>query len=70
MQYAAVIERSISGYGAYLPDLPGCVAVGKTREEVVSLIREAVDLHLQLMREQGDEIPEATSTVELVEVAA
>jgi predicted RNase H-like HicB family nuclease len=63
-----VIEKGGNSFGAYVPDLPGCVAVGGTREEVLHLIREAVDLHVFSMREHGDPLPEPTSTTEYVQV--
>jgi predicted RNase H-like HicB family nuclease len=68
MKYAIVIERSSTGYSAYVPDLPGCVAAGSTRVEVERLIREAIQLHLEGMREDGEAIPEPTTGVDLVEV--
>jgi len=68
MKYAIVIERSPNGYAAYVPDLPGCVAAGSTRVEVERLIREAIQLHLAGMREDGELIPEPTTGVDLVEV--
>jgi predicted RNase H-like HicB family nuclease len=64
-----IIERGARDYSAYLPDLPGCVATGKTVEEVKRRMREAVELHLRGMREDGLPIPEPTSTVEYVEAA-
>ena len=67
-EYVVVIERSETGFGAYLPDLPGCVAVGETREETVQLIREAIELHVESLREAGEHIPPATSTAESVVV--
>ena len=70
MHYTVVIERGPTSFGAYVPDLPGCVAVAETRAEVVALIREAVESHLETMREEGMPIPEPLSTAELVEVAA
>lgn len=65
--YIVVIERASDGsYGAYIPDLPGCIAAGDTREEAEQNIREAMPMHLELMREQGEPIPEpAASTVEV-----
>ncbi len=65
--YMVVIERAADGgYGAYVPDLPGCIAAGDTREEAEQHIREAMPAHLELMREQGEPIPEpAASTVEI-----
>ena len=71
MQYTAIIEKEHNtDWGAYVPDLPGCVAVGKTREEVERLIREAVELHLRGMREDGEPIPAPNSTALIVEVGA
>jgi predicted RNase H-like HicB family nuclease len=64
MKYAVVIEKGSDSYGAYVPDLPGCSVVGETREEVVQLIQEAIDLHLQSLKEHGDEIPLPVSSVE------
>jgi predicted RNase H-like HicB family nuclease len=69
MQYAIVIERGETGFGAYVPDLPGCVAVAKTEEEVKQLIREAIEFHIEGMRLNGDPVPEPTSHVAYVEVA-
>jgi predicted RNase H-like HicB family nuclease len=69
MRYAIVIERGPTSYGAYVPDLPGCVAAAETREEVLKLIREAIELHLEEMRKDNLEIPEPSSTAEYVEVA-
>ena len=68
MRYAVVYEKTPHNYSAYVPDLPGCVATGVTREEVERNIREAVNLHLEGMRKEGESIPEATSWTELVEV--
>jgi predicted RNase H-like HicB family nuclease len=71
MQYTVILEKEpTTDWGAYVPDLPGCVAVGATQEEVKALIREAIELHLRGMREDGEPIPEASSTAILVEVAA
>jgi predicted RNase H-like HicB family nuclease len=69
MRYAIVIEHGPSSYGAYVPDLPGCVAAADTREEVVKLIREAIEFHLEEMRGDGLSIPEPSSSAEYVEVA-
>ena len=68
--YLVVIEAGPESYGAYVPDLPGCIAVGETAEEVTQLIREAVELHLEAMRENGDPIPPPTSTAIVVRVPA
>ncbi len=70
MQYTIMIEQGPTSYGASVPDLPGCVAVGETLEEVVALIKEAIELHLEGMREDGDPIPMPTTTAAVVEVAA
>ena len=69
-RYAIVIERAPANYAAYVPDLPGCVATGATVEETESLMREAIELHLEGMREDGTPIPEPTSVVEYLEVPA
>lgn len=68
MSYAVVIERGDGSYGAYVPDLPGCVAVGETEEEVRSLIRDAIEMHLDALREEGTAAPPPSSTVEYVSV--
>jgi predicted RNase H-like HicB family nuclease len=69
MRYAIVIERGPTSYGAYVPDLPGCVAAAETRDDVMKLIREAIEFHLEEMRNGNLEIPEPSSTAEYVEVA-
>ena len=70
MRYAIIIEKSENNYGAWAPDLPGCVAVGDTVEEVEQLMREAIELHLAGMREDGDPIPPPVVQVNYVDVAA
>ena len=70
MKYAVVIEKGESSYGAYVPDLPGCIATGKTREEVLRLIHEAIEFHLQGLKANGETIPEPTSSIEIIEVTA
>ena len=70
MRYLVVLEKGVESYGAYVPDLPGCVAVGETQEEALSLIREAIALHLEDLRGRGERIPPPSSTAQLVEVAA
>jgi predicted RNase H-like HicB family nuclease len=70
MRYAVIIEEGENSFGAYVPDLPGCVAAAETREEVLRLIREAVDFHIEGLREDGQPIPEPSSSVEYVEVKA
>jgi predicted RNase H-like HicB family nuclease len=67
-EYVVVVEQSETGFGAYVPDLPGCVAVGETREETLQLIREAIELHVENLREAGEHIPPPTSTAESVVV--
>lgn len=68
MQYLVVIERRETSFGASVPDLPGCIAVGKSREEVLELIRGAIELHLESLRANGEGIPAALSSGEVVEV--
>ncbi len=70
MKYAVVIEKGETSYGAYVPDLPGCIAVGETREDVLHLIHEAIEFHIQGIKEDGEIIPEPASSIEIVEVAA
>ena len=70
MKYAVIYEKGKTGYGAYVPDLPGCVAVGKTLKLVQKRIREAIELHLEGMREDGDPVPEPTSIADNVVVLA
>jgi len=67
-EYVVVIEKSETGFGAYVPDLPGCVAVGETRDETLALIREAIELHVESLRESGEAVPPPTSTAERVAV--
>ncbi len=70
MDYVVVIERAEDGgYGAFVPDLPGCVAAGDSREEAERLIREAINLHLESLREHGDTIPHPAATVLTVHAA-
>jgi predicted RNase H-like HicB family nuclease len=70
VRYAIVIEKTENNYGAYVLDLPGCVATGATIEEVERNIREAIEMHLDGMREDGDPIPPPSTQVEYVDVAA
>ena len=67
MRYAVVIEKGATSYGAYVPDLPGCVAVGESVDEVKKLIAEAVPLHIEGLREDGLPIPEPVTECEYVE---
>lgn len=68
MKYAVVIEQGETSFGAYVPDLPGCVAVGETEEEVRRLIVEAIAFHLEGLREDGLEVPVPHSRVDYVDV--
>jgi predicted RNase H-like HicB family nuclease len=70
VRYAVVVEKSETGFGAYVPDLPGCVAAASTREEVVRLIQTAIEFHIDGLREDGDPVPVASSSIEFVDVAA
>lgn len=70
MQYLVIIEEGPASFGAYVPDLPGCVALGASRAEVTALIHEAIVFHIEGMKESGLTIPKPCSTVELVEVRA
>jgi predicted RNase H-like HicB family nuclease len=70
MRYAIVIENAGENYSAYVPDLPGCIATGATVQEVETSIRDAIELHLEGMRQDGTPIPPPSSRVEYVEVAA
>ncbi len=67
MRYAIVIEKAEENYAAYVPDLPGCVATGETVEEVEREIREAIQFHLDGLREDGLPIPEPKTICEYVE---
>jgi predicted RNase H-like HicB family nuclease len=69
MTYAVVIEKGPASYGATVPDLPGCVAVAETREEVERLILEAVALHVDALRRDGLPVPEPPTAVTTVVVA-
>jgi len=70
MRYAVVIEKAEGNYSAYVPDLPGCVATGGTVEETEQAIREAIAFHLEGLRADGEAIPQPSSRVDYVEVAA
>jgi len=70
MRYMVVIEHGEKSWGAHVPDLPGCIAVGETREEVVDLIREAIYFHIEGLREDGLPVPPPSSESEFVEVTA
>jgi predicted RNase H-like HicB family nuclease len=70
MRYAVVIEKAGTNYSAYVPDLPGCVATGSSVPETEVAIREAIELHISGMREDGTPIPPPSSQVDYVDVAA
>ncbi len=69
MQYLVIFEKGASSYGAYVPDLPGCVAIGETMEEVRGLIAEAIQFHIEGLRKDGLVVPLPSSTVALIDVA-
>jgi predicted RNase H-like HicB family nuclease len=70
MRYLVVVEKGPKSFGAYVPDLPGCIAAGESREEVLTLIREAIEFHLEGLKEEGQSIPDPSSSSEVVEVEA
>ena len=70
MCYLVVVEQGASSFGAYVPNLPGCVAAGETREEVLRLIREAIEFHIEGLKQEGRPVPQPASTSEVVDVAA
>jgi predicted RNase H-like HicB family nuclease len=68
MEYIVIFEEGDTSIGAYVPDLPGCVAVGETKGEVAQLIKEAIELHIESLRENGEPIPQPHSFAERVAV--
>lgn len=70
MKYAVVVEQGETSFGAHVPDLPGCVAVAETRDEALKLIQEAIEFHIEGLREDGQPIPAPSSSVEFVDVRA
>lgn len=70
MKYMVVIEKSESGYGAHVPDLPGCIAAAETREEVMELIKDAIEFHIEGLIEAGESVPHPSSISEFIEVNA
>ena len=70
MKYLVIVEAGPTSYGAHVPDLPGCIAVGETKEEVLSLIRESIEFHLEGLKQDGLSIPQPISTSEVVEIDA
>jgi predicted RNase H-like HicB family nuclease len=70
MRYQVVLELGAASVGAYVPDLPGCVAVGGTRDEALQLIREGIGIHIEGLREAGEPVPAPAAHLEVVEVEA
>ena len=70
MEYTVIIEKSENNYGAWAPDLPGCVTTGPTVAETLAKMREAIEFHLEGMREDGDPIPQPSTVAAVVEVTA
>lgn len=70
MQYLVVVEKGLTSYGAYVPDLPGCIAASESKDEVITLIREAIELHLEALKDEGQPIPSPSSSSELIKVEA
>jgi predicted RNase H-like HicB family nuclease len=70
MKYAVIVEEGENSFGAYVPDLPGCVAVADSKEELLELIQEAIEFHIEGLREDGQPIPEPSSSIEYIEVRA
>ena len=70
MTYTVIFEKASTGYSAYVPDLPGCVAAASTFEETHTLMAEAVEMHLEAMREDGEPIPEPTTLAGTVAIPA
>ncbi|MCD6326374.1 type II toxin-antitoxin system HicB family antitoxin [bacterium] len=70
MKYMVIIEKGLKSWGAFVPDLPGCVAAGESRDEVVRLIKEAMEFHLEGLKADGASIPQPSSEIEYIEIAA
>ena len=70
MKYMVIIEKGATSYGAHVPDLPGCIAVGQSRDEVLALIKDAIELHIEDLRESGAPVPPPSSVSEYVDVDA
>jgi predicted RNase H-like HicB family nuclease len=68
MEYVVIVEQGDSSFGAYVPDLPGCVAVGETRDKAMELIREAIEMHIESLRANGEPVPPPSSFVETIAV--
>ena len=70
MRYTVIVEEGATSWGAYVPDLPGCIAAGATRDETLELIREAIEFHLEGLKEMGEPVPEPHSYSAVIEVSA
>jgi predicted RNase H-like HicB family nuclease len=70
VEFLVVVEKGKTNYGAYVPDLPGCVAVAETRREVLKLIREGIQLHIKTLRDAGEPVPAPSSRSEIVKIRA
>jgi predicted RNase H-like HicB family nuclease len=70
MKYLVIVEKSENGFGAYVPDLPGCVAAAETRREVVALIQKAMEFHIKGLQASGEPVPGPRSQSEFVDVCA
>ena len=70
MQYLVIVEQGPASFGAYVPDLPGCIATGESRDEVLQLIREAIEFHIEGLREDGHPVPQPSSFSAVVDVKA
>ena len=68
MKYTVVIEKGDSSYGAFVPDLPGCIAAGETEEETIDLIKEAIEFHVEGLKENGEAIPKPNCDFQHVEI--
>ena len=69
MRYTVVIERAPDNLAAYVPDLPGCVATGSSLDELLETIREAIEYHIESLRNHGEPVPDPLCTAAVVEVA-
>jgi predicted RNase H-like HicB family nuclease len=70
MKYMVVVERGPESWGAYVPDLPGCAAAGETKDEVLELIRGAVEMHIEALKADGEAIPAPRSEIEYLDIPA
>ena len=70
MRYVVIVEKGKNSFGAHVPDLPGCVAVAETKEEVLEFIQEAIEFHIEGLREDGQPVPPPSSSIEYVDVRA